>query len=94
MKKYASHLILGLCLHTSLAAAEPDELIVVDQPYQEAYRPQFHYTVQKGWINDPCGLVYYAGEYHLFNDHNPFVNNGLKPWRAGEWNEGVKTWRS
>ncbi len=39
--------------------------------YHETYRPQFHYTVQKGWINDPIGLVYYKGRYHLFNDHNP-----------------------
>jgi sucrose-6-phosphate hydrolase SacC (GH32 family) len=38
----------------------------------ERYRPQFHYTTIKGWINDPIGLLYYQGEYHLFNDHNPF----------------------
>jgi fructan beta-fructosidase len=36
----------------------------------ERYRPQFHYTAIKGWINDPIGLIYYDGEYHLFNDHN------------------------
>jgi len=40
--------------------------------YSERYRPQFHYTTKKGWINDPCGLVYFDGEYHIFNDHNPF----------------------
>ncbi len=38
--------------------------------FQERYRPQFHYTAVKGWINDPIGLFYYEGEYHLFNDHN------------------------
>jgi fructan beta-fructosidase len=37
----------------------------------ERYRPQFHYTTEKGWINDPIGLVFHEGEYHLFNDHNP-----------------------
>ena len=36
----------------------------------ERYRPQFHYTAVKGWINDPIGLIFYEGEYHLFNDHN------------------------
>jgi len=40
------------------------------QLFQERYRPQFHYTAVKGWINDPIGLVYYEGQYHLFNDHN------------------------
>jgi fructan beta-fructosidase len=34
--------------------------------YTEQYRPQFHYTHGSGFVNDPNGLVYYAGEYHLF----------------------------
>ena len=36
----------------------------------EDYRPQFHYTAQKNMINDPNGLVYYDGEYHLFHQYN------------------------
>jgi sucrose-6-phosphate hydrolase SacC (GH32 family) len=34
--------------------------------YTEQYRPQFHYTHGSGFVNDPNGLVFYAGEYHLF----------------------------
>jgi hypothetical protein len=34
--------------------------------YQERYRPQFHFSPQTGWLNDPNGLVYYKGEYHLY----------------------------
>jgi len=45
--------------------------MVVDQPYQETYRPQFHFTARTNWHNDPNGLVYYRGEYHLFFQHNP-----------------------
>jgi sucrose-6-phosphate hydrolase SacC (GH32 family) len=37
----------------------------------ELYRPQFHFTPWVNWMNDPHGLVYYKGEYHLFFQHNP-----------------------
>ena len=33
--------------------------------YQETYRPQFHYTPAKNWINDPNGCLFLDGEYHL-----------------------------
>ena len=36
-----------------------------------SYRPLFHYTPTTNWINDPNGLVYYNGSYHLFSQYNP-----------------------
>jgi fructan beta-fructosidase len=37
----------------------------------ETYRPQFHYTPEANWMNDPNGMVYYEGEYHLFYQYHP-----------------------
>lgn len=37
----------------------------------EAARPQFHFSPKRNWMNDPNGLVYYEGEYHLYFQHNP-----------------------
>jgi fructan beta-fructosidase len=42
--------------------------------YEEQYRPQFHFSPAKNWCNDPNGLVYNNGLYHLFYQFNPFGN--------------------
>ena len=40
--------------------------VKTDELYQETYRPQFHFSAKQGWLNDPNGLVFYNGEYHLY----------------------------
>ncbi|MEM7372746.1 MAG: glycoside hydrolase family 32 protein [Bacteroidota bacterium] len=39
--------------------------------YTEAHRPQFHFSPEANWMNDPNGMVYYDGEYHLFYQYYP-----------------------
>ena len=39
--------------------------------YREAFRPQYNFSPEKKWMNDPNGLVYLDGEYHLLYQYYP-----------------------
>ncbi|MGW7400947.1 GH32 C-terminal domain-containing protein [Streptomyces cyaneofuscatus] len=71
----------------SAALLTPQAVASATRPYTETYRPQFHYTPQKNWMNDPNGLVYYKGEYHLFYQYNPNGNS----WGDMSWGHAVST---
>ena len=55
--------------------------------YQERYRPQFHFSPEENWMNDPNGMVYYGGEFHLFYQYNPFGDK----WGHMSWGHATSS---
>ncbi|MFW5773456.1 MAG: glycoside hydrolase family 32 protein, partial [Tangfeifania sp.] len=81
MKTTLTGILAFILIVLTTSSKKPDEY------YDELYRPQFHFTPEKNWHNDPNGLVYYDGEYHLFYQYNPHG----KEWGYMHWGHAVST---
>ncbi|GFF67361.1 extracellular endo-inulinase inu2 [Aspergillus lentulus] len=68
---FASVLAVGFSLLQTVGA----------QTYNELYRPRYHFTPANNWMNDPNGLLYHNGTYHLYYQYNP----GGDTWGAMSW---------
>lgn len=77
MKSYPRKLLVIALVATVFSCKEkaakvdvaPEE--TVSNYYTEPYRPQYHFTPEEKWMNDPNGLVYHKGVYHLFYQYYP-----------------------
>jgi levanase/fructan beta-fructosidase len=60
---------------------------VLDSANRERFRPSYHHTPLWGWMNDPNGMFYKDGEWHLFFQHNPYGSQ----WENMNWGHSVST---
>ena len=72
--------------NTQFKSADEINQLPLDH-YQETYRPQVHFSPISGWMNDPNGMIYYEGEYHLFYQHYP----DSTVWGPMHWGHAIST---
>ena len=85
MKRYATDAITLVCRQENVKSNLFDALIVGDELenrpelypdlYKEEIRQQVHFSPTRGWLNDPNGLFYKDGVFHMYFQHNPFANH-------------------
>ena len=69
----------------ALRNAEQALIEVTKQTNNAKHRQMWHFSPKAGWMNDPNGLIYFKGKYHIFYQFNPY---GTK-WSAMHWGHAI-----
>lgn len=71
------------CKQSPKTKAESVDKIVISE--DSLYRPNFHFTPKKGWMNDPNGMFFFDGKYHLYFQYYPDSN----VWGPMHWGHAI-----
>ncbi len=85
MLKLNNQWALVLILFIALLVSCNHRLVVNQQQYSEQHRPQWHFSPPQKWMNDPNGMFFYDGVYHLFYQHYP----GASVWGPMHWGHAM-----
>ncbi len=78
--------LIALLMFAFMACQNNDKSsAVTPQQFDEKFRPQYHFSPPANWMNDPNGMVYFEGEYHLFYQYYPDGNT----WGPMHWGHAI-----
>ena len=76
-------MILSSCMSKD---KKPEKVFIKNENLDEKmYRPSLHFSPKKNWMNDPNGMFYYKGKYHLYFQHHPYSN----VWGPMHWGHAI-----